>query len=105
MDDQFSIGSTDLSFAAFHQWNQCICNLMVGAEFDPFERTFMTWKPFVLQIIVSITFPTELLVALSRGLIIRWQPNGLVICIQIKPGLIKGCNVMPMSVLLSPQYR
>jgi hypothetical protein len=28
MDDQFSIGSTDLSFAQFHQWNKYIASVM-----------------------------------------------------------------------------
>jgi hypothetical protein len=35
MDNQLSIGSTDMSFAPFHQWNTYISNIMVGVEFDP----------------------------------------------------------------------
>jgi hypothetical protein len=39
MDDQLSISSTDLSCAPFRQWNKCIDDIMVGVEFDPFEKT------------------------------------------------------------------
>jgi hypothetical protein len=34
MDNPFPIGSPDLSFAPFRQWNKCIVKVMVGAEFD-----------------------------------------------------------------------
>jgi hypothetical protein len=35
MDNQLSIGITDLSFAPFRQWNKYIGNIMAGVEFDP----------------------------------------------------------------------
>jgi hypothetical protein len=34
MDDQLSIGSTDLSLMTFRQWNKYIGNIMVAVEFD-----------------------------------------------------------------------
>jgi hypothetical protein len=35
MDDQLSVGPTDLSFALFRQWNKYIGNVLVSVEFDP----------------------------------------------------------------------
>jgi hypothetical protein len=34
MDDQFSIASSDLSFAPFQQQNKDVSNVMTGVEFD-----------------------------------------------------------------------
>jgi hypothetical protein len=102
MDDQLSIGSTDLSFAPFRQWNKHIGNVIVNVEFDPF------WKNVDNVETIGIANNCQHYcfrldgVLFSRELFIRWQPDGLVICIQKRPELIKGYDLKSRSALLGP---